>query len=476
MEEGRSGLDRRSFLRTTAMGVVAGTAALADKSDAASKRRPHPSRSADVLVVGAGMAGVTAARTLYDKGHRVIVLEGRPDRVGGRIWTSRAWPDAPVDLGASWLTHETINPLADIAKFYGVKTVPSNLGDVSLREANGQVLSAAEVEELWSLYLANYGAVKFAGLDRSARGLPDIPASQAFAKIADWERLDANTRRRLGFFLDYAIQNPECASLSDLSLKNWDDDFVFVQAFTSVFPNGYGQLVDILAAPLDIRLNQNVREIDYGPSGVTVVTNQGSFSAPYAIVTLPHAVLSSGVVKFTPTLPPWKRGAINRLKTGLTDKFYFRFPSRFWDPSATTVGRIPPTLDAGWSTWLNFYKYTGMPILMVFNHTGLAHQLEAMSDTQVIDAAMRVLRNAYGAGIPDPIGLQRSRWAANPFARGTYPHVQPGVDENDYAVMGQPVGPVRFAGDSTDREFPTLVFGAFRSGLREAIAVDALLL
>jgi Flavin containing amine oxidoreductase len=348
--------------------------------------------------------------------------------------------------------------------------------NLSLREADGTVLSASAVDDLWALYAANYAAVKIIGADRSARGLPDIAASDAFVKVFAQEALDPRTRRDLDFFLDYAIREPQCARISDLSLNYWDDDYVFVQIFTSVFPQGYKQLVDILAAPLDIRLGHVVREVAHGPApdGVTIATNHGDFHASHAIVTLPHAVLQSGVVTFTPALPPWKRGVIARLHTGLTDKCYLRFPYLFWDPRPDTLGRIPAIPDEGWATWLNYYKYTGFPILMAFNHTGVAQRLERLSETQVIDSAMRILRKAYGACIPDPIGMQRTRWAADPFARGTYPHIRPGQTAREYALMGQPVGPLRFAGDSTDPDFPTLVFGAFRSGVREALAIAAI--
>src|SRR4051794_2750514 len=94
-------IDRRRFLQRAAAGFVVGPAVLASKARAGTTQ-------ADVIVIGAGMAGVSAAWALGPHKH-VIVLEGRPDRVRGRIWTNRTWADEPVDLGASWLTHETIN-------------------------------------------------------------------------------------------------------------------------------------------------------------------------------------------------------------------------------------------------------------------------------------------------------------------------------------------------------------------------------
>ena len=466
----RNVLDRRGFLRRAVAASAVATAAGRGRTRAAAPQ-------GQVLVIGAGMAGVAAARMLHDHGYGVTVLEGRPDRIGGRIWTSRAWNDAPVDLGASWLTHATINPLAQLAKSHGVKMVPSDLMNVALRDVNGQQLPSGEVEDLWALYFGTYARVKAIAFDRASRGLPDWPASAAFDQVFAQERPDRVTKRKLDFFLDYAIQEPQCSALSDLSLYNWDDDFVFVQLYTAVFPQGYKQLVDILAAPLDIRLGHAVQLIEYGATGVVVHTNQGIFRAPRAIVTLPHAVLKNGNVAFQPMLPTSKRAAIGRLHTGLADKFYFRFPFPFWDVNADTVGRVPPTPDAGWDVWLNFYKYTGKPILMAFNHTGLAARLEGMNDAQVLNAAMSALRAAYGPNIPNPIpgGFQRSRWLNDPFARGTYPHVPPATSTADYAELGQPVGPLGFAGDSTEPDFPNLVFGAYRSGVREANRIMGLL-
>jgi monoamine oxidase len=454
---------RRQFLRQ----ALAGAAGLVPMLAA---RQSHAATNqADVLIIGAGMSGVAAGWALHSAGIRPIVLEGRPDRIGGRIWTSYQWADAPVDLGASWLTHKTINPLAKIASQAGISTVPSDLLNLTLSEPDGQVLPQAEVDEVLSIYFATYGGVKAISEERIARRLPDIPASDAFETVLNYEKLSPQTLQKLNFFINFAVKEPNASPLCDLSLNYWDDDYVFVQLYTDVFPKGYAQLVNHLAAGLDIRLDHVVSEIAYGSHGVTVSTSQGRYQAPYAIVTLPHGVLHSGAVAFSPPLPPWKLGAIQRLHTGLSDKFYLRFPRLFWDPEPDTLGRIAETSESHWSTWLNFYKYTGgIPMLMVFNRSAYAHQLEGMTDTQVMDTAMAVLRNQYGSRIPDPTCMQRSRWGADPFACGTIPHIPPGASGADYCLMGQPVGPLRFAGDSTVEDYPTLVMGAFLSGVREA--------
>jgi monoamine oxidase len=463
--------ERRRFLRR----AITGTAGLLGGSAFATRPCGAATNQAEVLIIGAGMSGVSAGHVLQSAGISPIVLEGRPDRIGGRIWSSYKWADAPVDLGASWLTHAEINPLAEIATQAGITLVPSDLLNLTLSEPTGRILPDGEVADLLALYFATYAKVKAISLERIARGLPDIPASHAFEAVLAQEQLSPETLLKLGFFLNYAIKEPEASPLRDLSLNYWDDDLVFVQLQLDVLPGGYVQLVNHLAAGLDIRMNHVVKEIAYGPQGVTVATNHGDFHAPHAIVTLPHGVLTGNTVTFSPGLPHWKLGAIKRLHTGLSDKFYLRFPRAFWNPVADTLGRIAETEASPWSTWLNFYKYTGVPMLMAFNHGGYAHRLEQMSDTQVIDTEMAVLRKQYGSHIPDPFGMQRSRWGADRFTNGTIPHIPPGASGNDYRLMGQPVGPLRFAGDATIQEFPALVMGAFLSGVREAGAVLDLL-
>jgi monoamine oxidase len=467
----RRNVDRRQFL----IEAAAGAAGVLGGPAVAARQARGATAQADVLIIGAGMAGAAAGSSLRAGGVQPIILEGRPDRIGGRIWSSYAWPDACVDLGASWLTHATINPLLDLANASGIQVVPSDLLNFTLSEADGRVLPEAEVERLFLLYSGVYAGVKVIAEQRIKHGLPDLPASDAFAAIFQQAQFSADTRRRLGFFLNYTIKEPNASPLSDLSLKNWDDDLVFVQLALGVMPKGYVQLVHRLAVGLDIRMGHVVQSVAYGPQGVTVATSQGQFSAPYAIVTLPHGVLQSGSVTFTPPLPAWKQAAIERIHTGVSNKTYLRFPHRFWNPEPDTLGRIAETPQSHWSTWINFYKYEGIPMLMAFNHSKYAVRLESMSDTEVIDEAMQVLRKQYGRGIPDPVGIQRSRWAGDPFSAGTVAHVPPGASSADYAVLGMPVGPLGFAGDSTTPDFPTLVFGAYQTGVREALRILALM-
>lgn len=463
-------LNRRGFLAGAAAGAISGP--LLAPGVGAAQATVGATR-APVLIIGGGPAGITAAYFLKKAGIASIVLEGN-DRVGGRVLTSGVWPDAPVDLGASWMSHAEWSPLAELVQQWGIKTAASDLFNFSLRTADGVRLSEDEVARLTGLYGETYLAAKQIGAKRRRKRLPDIPAADAFAKVIAAQSLSPPDLNALNWFLTYSTSEPWGSPLKDLSLYHWDEnhEFDFVENF--VFPQGYVQFINRMIAEqgLDVRLNHIVREVDYGPKGVTVSTTQGEFSAPYAIVTLPLGVLRGKSVKFSPQLPAWKRAAINRLHFGLVDKYYIRFPSVFWDPDRDGVHRVSASGEQPWAVWINFYKYLGKPILMVFNEGDYARQLEGMTDTQVLDAAMAVLRDAYGRSIPDPIGLQRSRWGQNPFSQGTIAHVPPGASGADFDLVGQPVpnahGRLLFAGDSTIGVLPCLVLTAFLSGQREA--------
>jgi monoamine oxidase len=461
---------RRQFIRRAA-GGAAGAALWAQRGDAGAYL------DADVIVIGAGMAGVAAAAALHPH-RRVIVLEGRPDRIGGRIWSSHAWADEVVDLGASWLTHEQINPLRGIADRAGIRTIPSPLSSFHVSEADGTPLSDCEVEWLALLFGEIYAEVQAIALQRALRRLPDIPASLAFGAVVAQKRLDPVKLRRLNFFINLFVKEPEAAELDDISLRYLGNVSVFLQGFTSasIIPGGYLQLVKLLAAGLDIRCGHVVDAIAYGAGGVAVTLNDGvTLRAKYAVVTLPLGVLKSGSVTFWPELPGWKRASIDRLRVGISNKVYFRFPRTFWPVDRAGVDRVDATPEARWSTWFDFSRYTGgggrpgLPTLLSFNHSAYASHLECLTDAQVIDEAWPVLRDQYRDKAIRPIAIQRSRWGSDCFARGATAHIPAGASPADLRLLGEPVaGRLFFAGDSTTDEFTGFVLAAYTTGLRAA--------
>jgi monoamine oxidase len=153
---------------------------------------------------------------------------------------------------------------------------------------------------------------------------------------------------------------------------------------------------------------------------------------------------------------------------GLLNKTYFKFNEPFWDKDNDLIGHIGEQKGV-WAEFLNLYKYTGEPVLLGFNAADYARSLEPLTDEQIIADGMRVLRTLYGQAIPEPQATFSTRWAADPFAGGSYSFVPPGAGEADYEAMAEPVAnQLFFAGEATHPEYPSTVHGALLSGYREA--------
>jgi monoamine oxidase len=349
----------------------------------------HTDAGATVVVIGAGMAGLAAARALHDARRRVVVVEGR-DRIGGRIWTNRDL-GPPLDLGASWIEGGgPANPIARLAKRFAVDTKITNWDNNVLYGPDGTEVSDRAENQLNREYHAVLAA---AGAEQRRRDT-DSPLGDALSAAIAARTSDPSRRRDLDYEINFEIEHEYAADVGDLSLLYWDDDKEFPGP-DRLFPNGYGQIVARVAKGLDVRTGQVVRRVDYGGAGVTVTTDGGDVSGDAAIVTLPVGVLQRGIVEFAPPLPDEKTQSIGRLGMGLLDKCYLRFPRVFWDRDADVLNYI--SADKGrWAEWINIAKYTGEPILIGFNAATYARELEAMTDPEIVTSAMGVLRTIYG--------------------------------------------------------------------------------
>jgi len=415
-----------------------------------------------VIVVGAGVAGLSAASALKKWGYNVIVLEARP-RVGGRIWTSREWADAPLDMGASWIHGITNNPIARLANANDIKTIETDYENHWIYTAEGSELTNAAYDRL-----EEYEAVVQDYITETIEMLNDDVSLQAVLGIALAEEdISANEKQIILYLLNTIIEHEFAADINNLSAFSFDQGDEF-GGEDVIFTDGYEQIIALLADGLDIRLNEIVQRVEYSDGGVTITTNQNLYDADRAVITLPLGILKSGRVQFSPALPVDKQRAIKQLGMGLLDKVYLRFPHIFWPKAAELLGYIGPR-KGEWAEWLNIAHYTDAPILLGFNVATFARQTEAWSDQQIVGDAMATLRTIFGENIPDPLAWQITRWAADPYALGSYSYLTPGTDGETLDALATPVsGRLFFAGEATSREYQATVHGAYLSGIHAA--------
>jgi monoamine oxidase len=464
---------RRNFLKISAMlslsGLLGQSCAQAKTELYSTPRGKEMSTKTEIVVVGAGAAGLGAATTLRDEGYDVIILEGR-NRIGGRVWTNHAWPDAPLDMGASWIHAVKGNPLTELAKKFKVKTLPTDYDNIYTYDSAGIELTDPARNRL-DQRLADL----LAALDKSREALDkDISLGQALKQTAAKLNLSDQAQHELDYAITTAIEHEYAADVSELSLFHWDEGGNF-EGGDVVFPGGYDQIINGLAKGLDIRLEQFVRQIEYDPDeGVRITTSQEVFEADYAVITLPLGVLKKGTVNFSPTLPPAKLSAIRRLGMGLLNKLYLRFPEVFWDEDGDFIGYISPR-KGEWNEWLNVYKYIGQPILVGFNAGVYGRQIENLTDEALVAPAMKTLQTVYDGAIPQPEAWLISRWANDPFAWGSYSYLPPGATPADRDALAQPVSNrLFFAGEATSRQYQATVHGALLSGQRAAKEISDL--
>ncbi len=460
MTTSTSGLDRlrlsrRQFLAATPIAAV----------QIALPRPQGATERAEVLVVGAGVSGLAAARAFTNQGLKVIVIEAR-DRIGGRVWTDfvNGWP---LDLGASWIHGVTGNPITKLARDFRLDVMPTNYNN-HWRYRSGGIISRGD-EAIESQFDDLMSAVDQTRALRQSSNQTDVSLLQCIT--------DASNGRALTDAVNYAIntniEHEYGGDTSQLSLYNYDQTQTFSGADV-IFPRGYGQIAANLGLGQDVRLSHIVQRIEHSDKGVRVITNKATFDAPRAVITLPLGVLKTNTVQFNPALPQRKLQAIRQLGSGVLNKCYLRFPRAFWPNEPDLMGYISPQRGE-WTEWLNVQHYLGEPILLGFNAGSFGTQLEKQSDAAIVASAMRALRSMFGATLPEPTGFRLTRWANDPFARGSFSFAAVGATGADYDALAEPVdNRLFFAGEATSREYASTVHGAYLSGIREAERVLAL--
>ena len=428
--------------------------------------------NADIIIIGAGISGIAAARALKAKGYNVLILEAR-NRVGGRIWTDNSL-GTPLDLGASWIHGITNNPIKQLADQFALKTLPTNYDARQIFDSNGTPLSNSADTTLSNRYEAIYDRVIAIQEQRIDDDLSDISWQTALTQALTNENFSPAELEALYFSLNTELEHEYGADLNELSLFNFDEGGAFKGA-DHLFAGGYGQLIDklVLDGKLasNIILNQVVKSIDYSQSkGVKVITDKNIFSALAVLVTLPLGVLKANTVKFTPALPQTKQNAIKKLGFGTLNKTYFQFPTCFWseDDDSELYNFISST-KGHWSEWLNIHHYNQQPVLLGFNAGKYGKDSEALSDKALLADGMQTLQKTYGKTIPDPKGYLITRWNADPYAKGAYSFIGVGASTKDYDELAKPVtNKLFFAGEATSSQYAATVHGAFLSGEREA--------
>jgi polyamine oxidase len=422
-----------------------------------------------VVVVGAGIAGLTVANALTHAGVECVVVEAR-DRIGGRLHTIDL-AGAPVDLGGSWIHHPIGNPMRAFADQVGVACRDGDvLADLAGFDcAEGRPLTQAEVQEHLALFYEAFPAAVERLRDELGPEASVAEAIESFLASADLEPGLAR-RARQGL---RAVIEAEAADLVERQSLRWMwNELEYDGNYFGDLPDGgYRSLVGAMSTGLDVRLGIEVTEVTASADGVVILGVDGSREeGSHVVVTVPLGVLKRGAPRFSPGLPPDRLAAIERLGFGRLEKVVLRFDRAFWrDAGFPHLMLFPrdPSQDMGWVVGHDAFGADPMLTCFVF-HSDTPHVLDATPQ----DAArwvLDLLAEAIGTPCPSPIAVAVTSWATDPNTGGAYTHIPPGAEPTDLDLLGEPIGGrLLFAGEHTQSERVAYADGAMTSGIREA--------
>lgn len=402
----------------------------------------------DVVVIGAGAAGVAAARTLADAGVAVRVIEAR-DRMGGRAWTLNV-AGMPLDLGCGWLHSAEENEWSAIAERLGltVDRTPPPWSRPAL-EAGFRVADQEAFGEAWEALSRR--------LDDAARARDDRPASDLLEPGNRWNGL----LNALSTF----INGVELDRLSVQDLARYRDTDVNWRV-----AEGYGTLVAAYAAGLDVTLDCPATVLDHGGKRLRVETAKGVVEADAAIITLPTELIARDSLRFRPALPA-KVAAAAALPLGIADKVFLAVDEEARLPDST---RLVGAIDRAETASYHLRPF-GRPVIEGYFGGRFARALE--DDRGFAAFAIDQIAAQLGNGIRKHLRpLAMTGWGRDPFARGSYSAARLGRSDAR-ATLAEPVdGRLFFAGEACSRHDFSTAHGAYRTGVeaaRQALAARA---
>jgi monoamine oxidase len=408
----------------------------------------------DIAIIGAGAAGLGAAHALKDSGRSFIVLEAR-DRVGGRGHTVMAAPDVVFDMGCGWLHSADENSFAKIAEHLNFeinKDLPPwrdrAYGDAFPREQRDDFIRSLD-----EFFQRSHEAAKEA--TKSGR---DAPASTCLEPGNRWNpMIDA---------ISTYINGAEVDRVSILDFDAYEDTNLNWRV-----RRGYGALMTAYGAELPLAFNCVVSLIDHSAKRLRIETSQGTLTADKVIVTVPTNLIADEAIRFHPALPD-KVDAAAKLPLGLADKVVLALEDADQFPKEANLRAATMRTEMG----TYHIRPFGQPCIEGFFGGRFARALEDEGDGAIaahsIDEIASFLGNDFRRRLKP---LRESRWAHDPFARGSYSHALPG-HSGKRAVLAAPVdGRLFFAGEATSPHFFSTAHGARDSGERAAEEVLAAL-
>jgi len=434
-------ITRRDFLSGSA--ALAVTPALGGPARGA----PLP-READIVVIGAGVAGIAAARRIQAANRKVIVIEAA-SQIGGRCLTDTATFEVPFDRGARWMHNPDTNPMIKLARSAGLDVYPAPLGQkIRIGRRNAR---AGETEDfLAALVRANRA------IDDASRGKVDVSCASVLPRdLGDW----AGTAE---FVLG---ANATGKDLKDISVI--DKARAGERNAAIACRQGLGSLIAKLGEQIPLTLSTPASHIAWNGRDVTVETPAGRIAARAAIITVSSNVLAAGNIKFTPDIPKRQLDAADKLSLGSYDRIALQLPG---NPLGLSRDDVIIEQSNSTRTALLFANIGGSSLCTIDVAGSFGRGLAAQGEPAMVAFAVEWLGKLFGSEVAAAVKKSSAtRWNAAPFALGAMSVAAVG-GQPSRKILTEPIGCMFLAGEATHETLWGTVDGAWESGERAADA------
>lgn len=452
-------MQRRKFIKDTITGLPIVIITPSLLSSCNNEGDGQKTNSKTVIVVGAGISGLAAAKKLKDNGFNVIVLEAQ-SKVGGRLKTIRSLGVA-FDEGASWIHGTAGNPITSLAQQAGMNTAFTDDESILAYDLGGVLHSDSNFSDTEDKFYTVLETLKNNGSSTKSFETVFNELYPTFCNDRLWK-----------FFLStyLTFDTGDLNMLSSL-LYNEGEEFGGEERISV---NGYDTIPSYLAIGLNVQLNQKVTKIDYSNTKILVSHNGTVTEADYVLVTVPLGVLKANKIDFVPSLPNTKQNAIQKVGVNCVNKFLLTWETAFWDDEQYIC--YTPDIKDKFNYFVNVKKYQPtVNALMTFAYADKARQTENMTDQQIIEEIMTHLRDIYGNNIPYPKNILRTKWQTNEYSYGSYSYTAVGTEMRHFDDLAEEIDDkIFFAGEHTEIDYFSTAHGAYLSGIREADKIIAL--
>ena len=403
-----------------------------------------PDADVDIVVVGAGAAGLAAARTAMELGLRVTLLEAK-DRIGGRAYTDTENFGVPFDHGCNWLHSADVNPLATLARALGFSYLRRRR--MQRIWLDGRWATAAERQDRLAYFERNEAAI----LAAAEKG--DGAMSEVIERDERWTPLFDRW-----IAVTCGVDPEEASTLDTARYRDTGENWPVRE--------GFGALIARYGAGVPVALETPVRRIDWGANPIRIESQGGTVSAESVIVTVSTGVLRDESIRFTPGLPEWKRAAIEAVPMGMANKIALGFDrDPFGVPDNASVSSMATSREVFGFQLRPF----GREIAIASVGGRFCSELEREGPRAMADFALAALKDMFGSGIARLVRAQvTTAWESDPTIRGGYSAARPGHAHRRSDLALPLEDRVFFAGEATSPDFFTTAHGAYSSGIAAA--------